>query len=844
MFDDIAWLGKEDAYLGPFARAGLGVLMRAENWTWWYFPDEIEEHLARLAKSGIVTWGADSRLLTSNHWLDTDKALKIADAFRKALYENPWLRLKISRDVWTWGATSLVAEVRADLSQAIDNSHIFLDWPVVRRPTRKVVSPWEIPQLIISGPAEMRIAGTALAVVLPKARWEDDAYRADIYIGSVKDYQTRKIAADVAIIVEYSAGSALEILDQLRFNGTRSAIRFGGPETGLVPWIEEFGKRWQFESIDDAVAVRSPLSLIVEAEILASNHAFIRQTVDLFDKEREVNSIARRAYGGRSQAPYILKELVELPKKLPAPTSRVIDATVRAAGRPTKKLPVDQPVQISISIVYNSLMGSNHTAFPEHLITWESDSKVLNVHMLELDSPSVAGQIRLPKTGVSTSANFEYFVKKNTKIDLRFVVADGVRIVQTARLKGDAGEDFTFAIESANDTLQHEKKGFDLALLVNDSLGNKSSATVLTKEGVTIKVLQSNALGQARDVLLETITKAVTRTKGDHVTTYFELANLGKMLFDGLKASTPGWPDKLDRIQLTTQADAYFPLEYLFDGEMPDDDSAGLCPERKSCLSNGVAKSPCAIRDTAQHLCPMNFVGVSALIERQTWTEDMPVYPWMKLPDALTGRKKINNLNNVVFGASDSANDFNESDVALGVVPVRTEQIAEALGSSVITAWPDWVAAIKSEPNLLVLVPHIEDGKLFIGDQNGLYFGAIKPLHIGQGNPVVIALGCTSGLGPLAFIGLPSILKEKGAISVIAALTEILGRYANIVTLKLAKDLQAAALAATPTSIGEIVSRMRRDLLSYDLATGLVVIAFGDADYALGGQTNLVHLPN
>lgn len=841
MLDDFDWLDEENAHLGPFVRAGLGILMRSEDWTWWYHPAEISGYLSRLMKSGIAAWGTDSRLLSASQWLDAEKALQIAEAFKRAVTEQPKLRIKISREVWSWGDVDVLTSIRQDLSKAIAGNRIFFDWPFLRRPHRQGADPARPAGIIVGGSPEMKNAGTALARRLPQARWVDDVAWADVYIGSLQDYRESSIEADIAIILEQSHSRALEILDRLRSRGTRCAVRFSGPDYGLIEWLEEFGDRWRFEPVDEALRA-SELHRPAVAEVLASNHSFIRHTVRLFRDERKANSIARRSYIGGGGGLYIAEELalrspvldVEA-RAMPAPTARVLSAGVSKDGNPITRFPTEGAVRIAIGIVYRSFATKNQVEFPEHMVSWQRDSKTLNVHMLELGKTPHTAQIELPKQGISSFAEFEYHVELRQSIDLRFIVSDGVRIVQTARLKGGAGEDIAFSIESANDPLQQEKKEFNLALLVNDSLGKQSSATVLTAEGITLQVLQSNEMAQARDTLLETISRAVTRTKGDHVATYFELASLGKTLFDGIKSLTPGWPEKLDRIQLTTQADVYFPLEYLFDGEMPDDESAGLCPERTSCLKSGIAVWPCAIRQTGQHLCPMNFIGVSAFIERQTWTPAMPAYPWLKLPSSLEDRKKIGDLKNVVFGASDIADEFPDSDIAPGVAPVRVKQIAQAFGGPVISTWPDWVAAIKSAPSLLVLIPHIQDGKLFIGDQKGLYFGSIKTLHIGDGKPVVIAMGCTSALGPLAFTGLPAILKNKGAISVIGALTEILGRYANVVTLKLAQELQSAAAAATPTSIGEIVSRTRRQLLSYDLAIGLVVIAFGDADYTLGG---------
>ena len=44
----------------------------------------------------------------------------------------------------------------------------------------------------------------------------------------------------------------------------------------------------------------------------------------------------------------------------------------------------------------------------------------------------------------------------------------------------------------------------------------------------------------------------------------------------------------------------------------------------------------------------------------------------------------------------------------------------------------------------------------------------------------------------------------------------------------------AASMASTTVTIGELITRLRRDFLAKDNALGLVLIAFGDADICLG----------
>jgi hypothetical protein len=99
---------------------------------------------------------------------------------------------------------------------------------------------------------------------------------------------------------------------------------------------------------------------------------------------------------------------------------------------------------------------------------------------------------------------------------------------------------------------------------------------------------------------------------------------------------------------------------------------------------------------------------------------------------------------------------------------------------------------------------------------------------------LVIAIGCNTAVAPVPTTTLPAILTRNGACVVIAALTEVLGRYANYAVLALVQALRKAAHAEHLVSIGSLLTQVRRELLAKNLAIGMVLVAFGDADYALG----------
>ena len=231
----------------------------------------------------------------------------------------------------------------------------------------------------------------------------------------------------------------------------------------------------------------------------------------------------------------------------------------------------------------------------------------------------------------------------------------------------------------------------------------------------------------------------------------------------------------------------------------------------------------------------MGFLGVTAIIERQTWTAAMPRFPWLSAPQDFDSRNRITSLAAAAFAASRNADAFLDQDVAKGIPVVRLKDLADELGR-LIEDWDDWETSVKANPTLLTLIPHVSDDHIYIGNNNGISFAAIDDAHVGFGHPVVIAMGCSSALGPAALSSLPSILLRKGAVVVIAALTAILGRHTNMMTLQIAQRLRTAVLAPNASTVGDVIQSVRRSMLASDLAIGLVVVAFGDADLKLGGD--------
>lgn len=68
------------------------------------------------------------------------------------------------------------------------------------------------------------------------------------------------------------------------------------------------------------------------------------------------------------------------------------------------------------------------------------------------------------------------------------------------------------------------------------------------------------------------------------------------LLLDALRDLVPNWPTTMNRIQLTTPSNEHFPIEYLYDGDIPDNEDATLCDKRVGCLTADTAIEDCEIR--------------------------------------------------------------------------------------------------------------------------------------------------------------------------------------------------------------------------------------------------------
>lgn len=841
---DNHWLG-EDAYLAPAARAALGILLQARDWSWWEQPNRISESLERVLPRYLpAKWGGDSNVWNADEWLDPMRAVMLAEAFNKHIRLHS-LKIKVVRSVWTWKesddlAGSALREITGELAGLIGSGNVFPEWERNSRPRLpNFTGPHEQKCLLTSPDRDLFADGWVTDYLTP-IEWDPDSRVADIAVTHTLESLHRMYAARLVVIYGQAFNSSLAHVNVLREAlRAQCAIHVHANASDTKLWLSKLVNRWSTgESFSEALNSANALSGI-HAQVLASTQTFMinshsfpglsasKKLKDSSDEYEYISSVksSLRSYIADKDESHASPPV--LPMTSP-PVERLVDAWLLHNGERLDRWSPKGETKIAVQIKIRTPLRDNQPLFPDEKIAWSGDSKTLQIHLFELGYDPQTVELQLPRNGNSPIV---YFNRRHIteSIDLRLIIADGAQILQTARINSTRNMPIKFSIENIVSPVQGNEKNFDVALLVNDSLGNQPSLTVITQAGEAIfQPLPDHETAEARTALLHALQEAVSDPDVELRPLLIKLANLGALFQRHIRSVAPNWPGCEGRLQLLTQSDAFFPIEYLYDGTSVESPDAPLCPERATCLNNGYAKPGCELRTSGDVLCPMGFLGVSGVIERHSWKVGLAPRQWNT-----PARERIDDLSKIAFTASDRADRFTADDVYPHEV-VKISMIESALGVNRVSDWRSWKERIRNEtPSLLLMVVHLEDSMIHTGNDHKLMLAGLSELHVGSA-PVAIAIGCSTGQGEIPGGSLPAILQRSGVRVVVAAMTSILGRHANRMARDLAHHLREAAQTAGSKYVGDIVSQLRRNLLANDLALGLAVIAFGDAEIVLG----------
>ncbi|MEE4137962.1 hypothetical protein [Pseudomonas viridiflava] len=891
---DVQWLGEEEAHLGPAARAALGILIEMDDWAWWEEPLKTQASLERAAAGqGPVKWGGDSSVMDADQWVDSQRAVILGRAFYQLNRQAPQ-KIKVMRAVWGWpDGAQIIGQVALELSQLVGPGHVFPEWERNAKPRFPDVTRSQRGLSVVASPDLLPYQ--LLDAVQGYVEWSPDNRIADIVVAASAQALGTTRAARLVILYGQSVEDELAHVSSLRDDlSAQCVVHVEASEESISNWLKAMLTSWAEwgETFTDAIEMAA-IGTGLRTLVLSSTQSFLfgrgtfsglTTTVEARQSSHEYRLVplkeslpprasvlplpdsvladqvssddsepspiiektpSPRAGAASRDTDYLGQETGAARQYRPTPrvvrpappVERVLNAQARQYQQEIEEWPTHGVVEIDVDIRVKTPLRDrgDRPSFPDDRVEWGTQRKQLQVHMFEFGREPMSQTLDLSRTGDSTTATF---VREsgNGPVDLRFLVSEGARILQTARLQTAPGETIRFFIENIVTSVHRAKTAFDAALLINDSLGSQPSATIIDEGGEAhFCPLTLSGIADARNDLLRTLERAVANPNAPLSPLMVELANSGVLLQNHIRSIVPAWPGNEARVQLVTQSDVFFPIEYLYDGKIPGSPDAVLCTESAGCLKEGKAITGCHIREAGEQLCPMGFLGISGVVERHTWKAGQDPRLWGAPGDHKSKRHRIDDLSTIAFAASDKADDFRDSDTKHHEV-VRVANIEKALGVRKISDWTSWQAGLEMDsPLMLLLLVHLEKKAMYVGENVGLNLGAIGVQHVGNA-PVVIAIGCSTGVGDLPGSSLPLVLQTKGARVVVAAMTGVLGRHANRVARDLAILLQKAAASHRSAFVGEVISAMRRQLLAEGLALGMAVVAFGDADIVLGRE--------
>lgn len=290
------------------------------------------------------------------------------------------------------------------------------------------------------------------------------------------------------------------------------------------------------------------------------------------------------------------------------------------------------------------------------------------------------------------------------------------------------------------------------------------------------------------------------------------------------------------RLQIVTlSAGAFLPLELVYDGPQPTPKSK-LCENWRMAAAEGSCTA-CAPSASKAHplVCPSHFWALSKIIERHAGLGGAAGAFHVRSERSATAGT-LRPLVGAVVGASEKVD---ATDVAAVVKAARkTFQRARKA-----TTWRTWISLVaKADPAVLVAMPHHEEDAAVDPAISSLEIGrALLPAgglgltHVGdlRPGPVVLLLGCNTALDSTPIDTFAGEFRAVGASVVVATLGPVIPQDAAKAAETVVTALGAAAVAAGSATFGEVMLRVRRDLVSQGLVLGLLLVANGDADWVL-----------
>lgn len=470
-----------------------------------------------------------------------------------------------------------------------------------------------------------------------------------------------------------------------------------------------------------------------------------------------------------------------------------------------------------------------------------------------LEAPQTA-EVMISDSGPSSPASLTLEVPEDVaSVDARLLLVDGDRVVHTARLpqrvgSPPAGQPINVAeVETVTRAVTAPPSGRVAAAFVVDG-GRFPTVTQIpaSQQSRLIRLPDTgaDAVERIRHRLGEIVEApedfaGLERDSTRKLLIY--LANQGRLLRSALVADFLGEALAVSpSLQVVSVApDAYLPLELVYDHPAPREDAA-VCPYAGDTLRSLDALAPCSGPHDETVVCPVGFWGTSKVIERHAFQsrDDLPD-GFLVTAQPISGRDRIELNGGVLVGPSNRVDAYDPNTIAR----LRDRVEGATARGTLVESWATWDQEVAANrPAILVLLPHtvysdeLELPGLEIGLSDRRWASAIADGMMVPPNPaIVLLLGCeTAVAGVVSYERFPGNLRRAGASIVIATLTDVLGRHAAPLAERLVTLIMANP--GRPVRLGEVMVRLRRQLLAEGLPVVLTLAVFGDGDWLVGGS--------
>lgn len=562
---------------------------------------------------------------------------------------------------------------------------------------------------------------------------------------------------------------------------------------------------------------------------------------------------------------------------------RVETPTGRAITKKARLL----PARDYVASVFIGVLNPEYLSVEEPLKSPVPDGPVvLDVLFWEpqvCPEPKTA-QLTLPVHGDTGVANFPFTIKEDqSTFSARIAIYHQNRNLQTGLLKGVVGNEpaaLRFTLDATPLTKfvgLRGRVGVDASIIVNDDESGNMHAFVKTDGVVATTPIRDEtpvpASGEqpplaksvdpsryeSLEAIKEALGRAITRiaTKPDEFSDLskegtrkllLDLAQHGNRLLTILQKHSQmrNLFDDVKYIQIVmAHADAFFPIEYFYDGEAPED-GAQVCDGPQSASEALLSGKCCGAyeKNSALVICPLRFWSLTKVIERHA---HLPEHNEQELKGKFQLRsfpvsarnRLVDPLRCAVLAASQNA-DLAEKDTVKNLC----SNMDKVLRSSTVpsTNWSSWIQNVADmRPNLLVLLPHHEQGGGFdlleIGGDK-LKSTLIKPKHVHSPQdtdprPIVLLIGCETDSAKLDLENSVIAFQDAGAVIIVSTIATILGRHAGPAAAAIVEELKNHE-GKVDATFGDVMLKVRQRLLAKGIPMVLGLTSYGDADYRIG----------